>query len=115
MKKGGYQILDFENNTFSLSGAVPMGTIEVKDIYEKIKGTLKTFLISGISFKDTSNNVPKTEFRDVYSTPYIDGTSFVFPDFISVKYSAALGVGKFTLTVNNDDTVKLSVKFNSGK
>lgn len=65
MKIGGYQIIDLENRPFTLG----VGQ-QYKGLYEKIEGTRKPILVSGI-------NVTGTEFHDTFVTFGVDGSDFV--------------------------------------
>lgn len=65
MQKGGYQIIDLEgHNHTSGVGAVHDG------IYEKIEGTPKAILLSGIV-------VNAVEYHDTYIFPCVNGTNYV--------------------------------------
>lgn len=65
MTKGGYQIIDLGNIEHRLEqGMVHDG------IYDKIEGTRKAILLSGI-------NVQGVEFNDTYIFPCVNGSNFV--------------------------------------
>ena len=65
MKKGGYQIIDLENKSLK----VGVG-IEYPYIYDKIEGTTKPILLSGI-------NIVGTELHDAFVEFKASGSSFV--------------------------------------
>lgn len=92
MKKGGYQIIDLQNKNHEIGvGMVHEG------IYDKIEGTRKALLISGLQVNDT-------EFHDTFSTPVVDGSNFVFAmyDGSTKKY--------FYMTVADTDVVTVTVE-----
>lgn len=92
MLKGGYQIIDFENKNHNFGvGVVHEG------IYDKIEGTRKTCLLSGV----VVNNF---EFRDVFVSPSIVGGSYVFP---IVGYTDG-NINYFIITVEDTDVVTVS-------
>ena len=65
MTKGGYQIIDLRNHAHTSGvGAVHEG------IYDKIEGTRKAILLSGIV-------VDAVEYHDTYIFPAVNGTNFV--------------------------------------
>lgn len=65
MTKGGYQIINLDNhNHTSGVGAVHEG------IYDKIEGTKKPILLSGIV-------VDAVEYHDTYIFPVVTGTTYV--------------------------------------
>lgn len=66
MVKGGYQILNFNDTNFRVD--IPM---EIKGIYDKIEGTRKAILISGLI-------IDGVELHDFYAKPKVVGSSFVF-------------------------------------
>lgn len=65
MVKGGYQIINLDNHPHT-SG---VGTVH-DGIYEKIEGTKKPILLSGIV-------VNAIEYHDAYIFPCVNGTNFV--------------------------------------
>lgn len=65
MTKGGYQILDLSGHSFT-SGV----TGYVEGAYEKIEGTRKVILVSGLE-------VDGTEYRDAFVDFVVDGGNFV--------------------------------------
>jgi hypothetical protein len=65
MVKGGYQIINLEGHPHTSGvGAVHEG------IYEKIEGTSKPILLSGIV-------VNATEYHDTYIFPCVNGSNYV--------------------------------------
>lgn len=65
MNKGGYQIIDLENKELTLGvGMVYNG------IYDKVEGTRKPILISGL-------NIGGVEYHDTYVDFTVSGTNFV--------------------------------------
>lgn len=65
MTKGGYQIIDLKNHNHT-SG---VGAIH-EDIYDKIEGTTKPILLSGIV-------VNGVEYHDAYIFPCVNGSNYV--------------------------------------
>lgn len=65
MIKGGYQIIDLENRDLRNN----TGT-QYEGVYEKIEGTRKAVLISGL-------NVQGVEYHDMFVFPVVQGTAFV--------------------------------------
>ena len=91
MLKGGYQIIDLENKNHDLNvGVVHQG------IYDKIEGTRKAILLSGLVFDST-------EAHDCFALPSIDGDRYVFP---IVTYN---GANLVTLLVTVEDTDVVTV------
>ena len=65
MVKGGYQIINLNNhNHTSGVGAIHEG------IYDKIEGTKKPILLSGIT-------IDAVEYHDTFIFPCVNGTNFV--------------------------------------
>lgn len=65
MQKGGYQIIDLKDHAHTSGvGAIHEG------IYDKIEGTRKPILLSGIV-------VNATEFHDTFIFPCVNGSSYV--------------------------------------
>ena len=64
MTKGGYQIINLKNHTFT-SGV----GFEIKGIYDLIEGTRKAILISGLVVDDT-------EYHDCFCVPEVNGSNF---------------------------------------
>lgn len=91
MIKGGYQIIDFEDKNHSLGVGMTH-----KGIYDKIEGTRKAILLSGLVFEDT-------EIHDCFALPSIDGDRYVFP---IVTYN---GSNLVTLLVTVEDTDVVTV------
>lgn len=86
MLKGGYQIIDFENKNHE----VDVGVVH-EGIYDKIEGTRKPIMLSGLVFKDT-------ELHDCFALPSIVGSAFVFP---IVTY---IGSNIVTMLIKVEDT-----------
>lgn len=64
MQKGGYQIIDLNDHPHTSGvGAVHEG------VYEKIEGTRKPILLSGIT-------VDAVEYHDAFILPTVNGTNF---------------------------------------
>ncbi len=81
MNKGGYQIIDLKNVELT------SGTGTVFDgVYEKIEGTRKPILVSGL-------NVGGTEYNDAYVQFTVSGSNYT---------TTIYGM---TLTIADDDTV----------
>lgn len=84
MLKGGYQIIDFNDHNHTVGvGAVHEG------IYDKIEGTRKAILLSGIV-------VGGTEYHDMFVFPTVDGSNFV------------MTLDKYTITVEDTDVVTIT-------
>ena len=84
MKKGGYQIIDLKNKTMTSGvGAVYDG------IYDKVKGTRKPILVSGL-------NLGGTEYHDSFVDFTVSGTTFTGTIY-----------GK-TITIADTDTVTVT-------
>lgn len=64
MVKGGYQIINLENK--DLTTGVGM---QYSKLYEKIEGTRKPILLSGIQ-------IDGTEYHDCFVEPIVDGTNY---------------------------------------
>lgn len=67
MLKGGYQIIDLQNKNHELG----VGMLH-EGIYDKIEGTRKAILLSGITFEGS-------ELHDCFVVPSVNGSSFVCP------------------------------------
>lgn len=65
MTKGGYQILDLSGHSFTTGASV-----YVKDAYEKIEGTRKVILVSGLE-------VDGVEHRDAFVDFTVSAGNFV--------------------------------------
>lgn len=89
MTKGGYQILDFKDRNLT-----PESQSNYPGMYEKVEGTRKAVLLSGIT-------ISQIEQRDMFVSPTISGTSFVF----TIK---TLDGTEYTITIADTDTVTLS-------
>lgn len=65
MATGGYQIIDLENKELTLATGMVF-----EGIYDKIEGTRKPILISGI-------NIEGTEYHDTFVELTVSGSSYV--------------------------------------
>lgn len=65
MTKGGYQILDLSSNSFTTGASA-----YVKGAYEKIEGTRKVILVSGLE-------VDGVEYRDAFVDFTVDSGNYV--------------------------------------
>lgn len=91
MLKGGYQIIDLEDKNHELGvGMVHEG------IYDKIEGTRKAILLSGLKFEGS-------ELHDVFAFPTVSGSSFIFP------ITAVSGDSTRTMLVTVEDTDVVTV------
>lgn len=90
MKKGGYQIIDFDG--IILEDAV--GHV-VDGIYEAIEGSKKVLLISGLNY---NNGEDEFEVRDFFSTPKLQGSNFI----IQIPNT------NYTLNIQDNDVVTLT-------
>ena len=68
MTKGGYQILDLKNLVIKSVGGGEYNSINIPGIYEKIKGTNKPILVTGVVWGDQEGTVT-IGYRDFFSTP----------------------------------------------
>lgn len=84
MVKGGYQIIDLQNKQLE-SGT----SMTFPGVYEKVEGTRKAILISGL-------NVGGTEFHDTFVELAASGTNFEGTIY-----------GK-TITIADDDSVTVT-------
>ena len=89
MSVGGYQIIDFKNFPF-IGDNTDVYTID--GIYEKILGTKKPILITGL-------NVSNTKAQSFYSYPLVDGGITITTP--KINHHA------YTITINSDDTIKV--------
>lgn len=86
MIKGGYKIIDFKDTLFTTGGA----TMMIDGIYDTIEASYrKPLLLSGL-------NIDGTECNDVYATPTVSGTNYVFTAY-----------GK-TITIQDTDAVTVT-------
>lgn len=53
MKKGSYQVISLQNINFGNAGGDYKEAVKVVGIYDKIEGTKKAILVSGIRFNGT--------------------------------------------------------------
>ena len=86
MIKGGYKIIDFNDAPLTTGGS----TVTIDGIYDTVEGGYrKPLLLSGL-------NIDGTERNDVYATPTISGSNYVFTAY-----------GK-TITITNADAVSIT-------
>lgn len=68
MIKGGYKLIDFKDTPFEVGGA----TMMIDGIYDSIEGSYrKPLLVTGLVMDGRECN-------DVYVTPQMEGSTFVF-------------------------------------
>lgn len=85
MIKGGYKIIDFKDVPFETGG----DTMTIEGIYDNVKASYrKPLLLSGL-------NIDSIEHNDVYATPTLSGSNYVFTIY-----------GK-TITITNTDVVSV--------
>lgn len=86
MIKGGYKIINFKDTPFETDGA----TMTLEGIYDSIEASYrKPLLLSGL-------NIDGVEHNDVYATPTISGSNYVFTAY-----------GK-TITITDTDAVSVT-------
>lgn len=90
MTKGGYQILDLSGISFTVGI-----TKYVKGAYEKIEGTRKVILISGLE-------VDGTEYRDCFVDFYVDNANFVGSIYGKTITIGNSGDGNDPITITNE-------------
>lgn len=88
MTKGGYQILDLSGHSFT-TGA----TAYVKNAYDKIEGTRKVILISGLE-------VDGAEYRDAFVDFTVDSGNFV-----GTMYGKKITIGS---SADNNDPITIT-------
>lgn len=94
-KNGGYQIIDLGGVTNAAGGA----GITIPGVYEKIEGTVKPLLVSGLVYSYTSSGTTVTkEVRDFYAVPSVSSGDFVI---------AIPNDSNYNLTIDDDDLVKV--------
>lgn len=85
MIKGGYKIIDFKDTPFITGGA----TMMIEGIYDTVEASYrKPLLLSGL-------NIDGTEHSDVYATPALSGSNFVFTAYgkiITIQDTDAVSV-----------------------
>ena len=92
MQKGGYQIIDLKDHAHTSGvGAIHEG------IYDKIEGTKKPILLSGIV-------VNAIEFHDTFIFPCVNGSNFV----------AVVGVNpttneQYVINIQDNDVVTFTI------
>lgn len=83
MIKGGYKIIDFNDSPLTTDGEA----VTIEGIYDTVEASYrKPLLLSGLNIDDIERN-------DVYATPTISGSDFVFTAY-----------GK-TITITDADAV----------
>lgn len=95
MTKGGYQIINLNNTEFKLH--IPM---VISGIYEKIEGTHKPILLSGLVINDV-------EYHDIYVAPKVYGSSFVISAYGYIIYISDIDI----VTISEYDTLEINAKF----
>lgn len=88
MTKGGYQILDLSGYSFRTGS-----TTYVKDAYEKIEGTRKVILVSGLE-------VDGVEYRDAFVDFTVESGNFV-----GSMYDVSINVGS---SVDGNDPITIT-------
>lgn len=83
MKQGGYQIIDLQNLSLSATA------VNIPGVYEKIEGTRKAILLSGI-------NIGGVEYHDTFIEVTVDSGNYI-----------ATVYGK-TLTITSDDNITIA-------
>lgn len=82
--RGGYQIIDLERKNLAVGSAVT-----VAGIYDKIEGTDKTILVTGVVVSDV-------EYHDAFVTPIVNASNFEF-----VLYG-------YTFSITSEDAVSIT-------
>lgn len=90
MTKGGYQILDLSGNAFTTGS-----TVYVKNAYEKIEGTRKVILVSGLE-------VDGTELRDAFVDFTVDSGNYVGSMYGKKITVGNSGDGNDPITITNE-------------
>lgn len=92
MKIGGYQIIDLQNKPLSGVG------MQYEGLYEKIEGTKKPILLSGL-------NVDGTEYHDAFVNINVDGGNFV------LTYPIFTGeLSSIIITIEDTNVVTASIQ-----
>lgn len=89
MVKGGYQIINLDGVAHNVGSGVTH-----EGIYERIDGTQKPIMLSGL-------NVGGTDYHDSYVTPIVVGSNYV------------IEVYDFKITINANDSVIVNIKESS--
>lgn len=90
MKKGGYQILDLKNTSFTVGSSV-----EISGAYETIEGTDKAILVSGLV-------VGGKQYDDVFAEVDTNNSNYI------------INVYDYTLTIMANDMVVVSLQQDNG-
>lgn len=115
MTKGGYQILDLKNFVFKSLGGGDFSSVNIPGIYEKIKGTTKPILVTGVVWGDSAGTV-RLEYRDFFATPIpadlvskdgYSGLATTYPNsyLITLPYDIVREGGISDIVVQEDGTV----------
>lgn len=94
MIKGGYQIIDLENR--NLTSQVGM---TYEGIYDKIEGTRKPVLVSGIKISDV-------EYRDMWVNFSVVGDSFIG---VVTNVETSKGTYRLTFRVHSNDVLTVEM------
>ena len=89
MNVGGYQIIDFNNFPFIGDNT---DSLTIDGIYDKIVGTKKPILITGLC-------VSNTKAQNFYCYPLVDGSIVITTP--KINHHA------YTITITRDDTIKI--------
>lgn len=119
MTKGGYQILDLKNFVFKSLGGGAFSSVNIPGIHEKIKGTNKPFLVSGVVWGDAEGTVT-IEYKDFFATPIPadlvskDGyaelaTKYPNSYLITLPYPIVREGGISDIVVQENDTVTVPI------
>lgn len=92
MTKGGYQILDLSGVDFTTGT-----TAYVRGAYEKIEGTRKVILVSGLT-------VDGTEYRDAFVDFAIDSDNYVGSMYGKIITVGTTGDGDDPITITNESS-----------
>ena len=87
MNKGGYQIIDLKNKPMRAGEGMIF-----EGIYDKLEGTRKPTLVSGLHFEGK-------EVTDFFATFHLSGSDYVYAD----DYN--LGI---TISINSNDVVTIT-------
>ena len=95
MRNGGYKIIDL--SPYPLTDSTEL---TIPGIYDRVEGTRKAVMVSGLSIADTTTT---TEFPDFFALFAVDGTDLV--------YTTVLGDGStLSITIADDDGVTASIE-----
>lgn len=93
MNKGGYQIINLLNMNF-----VNTVSMVVDGVYDKIEGSLKPILLSGITIDDV-------EYHDLFVNPIVVGSSYVISAYGYIIEISDIDVVTFTKV---EDTIVIN-------